>query len=241
MSKIPLTAKGSMTIRLNETQSADQWRSLISVIIGAGVRWQTSKILALGAFPSDITTDRGSNHYSKFDCFFALGGFDNRSTYIMIAKVDHDAVYGAGDGRFGRVTKGRHLLKDIQEGENILDIRPVIVEVSEKDVFVTSDLSTELEEDMSIETYVGVKLDKASIVSCEQFLVVTDNNILETTDRTASYVANSSRPDVTLVPEAEGIRDVNDVTVRHEGSGTGQSTFIVSADNSQVRIIILGK
>ena len=92
---------------------------------------------------------------------------------MMMAKIDHEGGYGIKDGRFGRVTRGRHILKEIDEGEKVEAIRPVVLELSEKDAFVTKDLDLVLEEGMVVDTCVQVALDRRSPVSCEQFLVIT--------------------------------------------------------------------
>jgi putative methanogenesis marker protein 3 len=220
-----VTPKGSMVVRLNDTPLAEAWRELLPTIVGSGVRWKSSKVLAVGSFPSTLEVDRGRYHYSKYDCYFSLGGFDNKTTYVMVARIDHEGAYGIKDGRFGRITRGRHLLDEIQEGDKILEVRPVVLEFSEKDAFTTTDLNLELEDDMAIETFVRVDLDKSSPVSCEQFLVVAERGAINITDRTSTFSANSDRLDVTLVPEHNEVRQDGDVTVRHQGSGTGRVYF----------------
>jgi len=220
-----VTSKGSLFLRLNGSEFADRWRELVPQIIGSTVRWQSSKVLAVGSFPTTLEVDRGRYHYSKYDCYFSLGGFDNRSTYVMIAKIDHDGTYGTAEGKIGRITRGRHLLQEIDEGEKIIDIRPVVLELSEKDSFATNDLDLRLEDGMSVETCVRITLDRRSPISCEQFLVVAGSGRLDITDRTATYSANSKRMDVTLVPEHVEVRQEGDVTVRHEGAFTGRIYF----------------
>ncbi len=217
-----VTSKGSFVIHLNDTELAKTWRDLVPQIIGGGVRWQSTKVLAIGSFPTALEVDRGRYHYSRYDCFFALGGFDSRSTYMMVAKIDHEGGYGIKDGRFGRVTRGRHILKEIEEGEKVEAVRPVVLEMSETDAFVTKDLDLVLEEGMAVETCVQVALDRRSPVSCEQFLVITGGNRFAITDRTSTYSANSERMDVTLIPEHVTVREDGDVTVRHTGAFTGR-------------------
>ena len=217
-----VTSNGSMFLRLNDSVFADRWRKLIPQIVGCTVRWQSTKVLAIGSFPTDLNVDRGRYHYSKYDCYFSLGGFDNRSTYMMIAKIDHDGSYGTAEGKIGRITRGRHLLDENEEGEVIKEIRPVVLELSDKDAFPTTDMDLRLEDGMSVETFVRVDLDRRSPISCEQFLVVAGSGRLDITDRTATYSGNSKRMDVTLIPEHVEVREEGDVTVRHEGAFTGR-------------------
>ncbi len=239
-------SKGSFVIRLNDSPFAEVWRQNLAQIVGSGVRWQSLKVMAMGSFPTELEVDRERYHHSKNDCFFALGGFDNRSTYIMIAKVDHDGGYGVKDGRFGRVTRGRHLLREIKEGERILDIRPVVLQMSEKDAFATTGLDLVLEEGMAVDTYVHVDLDRRSPVSCEQLLVVSGDQRLNVTDRTFTYSGNSDRMDVSLVREHVEVREEGDVTVRSEGSFTGRVYFYrkrrqLSSAHNHVGKVTLGQ
>ncbi|NLT36995.1 MAG: methanogenesis marker 3 protein [Methanomassiliicoccus sp.] len=218
-------SKGSFVIRLNDSRFAEVWRQNIGQIVGSSVRWQSTKVMAMGSFPTDLEVDRERYRYSKHDCYFSLGGFDNRTTYVMISKIDHEGSYGTKDGRFGRVTRGRHLIKEIDEGEVIKDIRPVVLELSEKDAIATTDLDLKLEEGMAVDTYVHVDLDPLSPVSCEQLLVISGEQRLDITDRTSTYSANSKRMDVSLVHEHVAVREEGDVTVRSEGSFTGRVYF----------------
>ena len=220
-----VTPRGSFIVRLNGSEFAKAWRDLLPQIKESGVRWRTTKVLAVGAFPSSVEVERGHHAYSEYDCFLALGGYDSSTTYMMIARADHVGAYGVKGGRFGKVTRGRYVLDLVQEGDNILDIRPVVLEMSAKDSFATSDMELKLEEGMSVDTYVGVDLEKRSPVSCEQFLVIAGDGVLTITDYTPTYSANSSRTDVTLINEYSEVREEGDVTVRHEGPGTGRLYF----------------
>jgi len=240
------TPKGPMILCLNDSPFAGIFRKVIEQIAGKGVRWRTSKVLAVGAFPTNIEVSRGTHHYARYDCFFTLGGFDNRTTYVMIGKIDHDGEYGVEGGVFGRITIGRHVLRDLDEGDKILGIKPVVLEMSAKDAFVTDDMRMKIEDGMSVESYIGVKLNKDSPVNCEHFLVVTENGVLPVTDRTETYVACSTNMDVSLIPEAISVREEDMVTVRHEGGGMGRIYIYkvrrqVAPTHSNVGMITTGK
>ena len=216
------TPKGPMGLRLNDSKYAALLREIVKDIKGKKIRWQTSKVLAIGAFPTQIEVSHEPAKYEKFDCFFALGGFDSRTSYLMIAKLAHEGKYGSTGAVMGKITKGRHILQELQEGESILDIVPVIEEISEKDAFITADMKFKLAEGMSVETYIRVKLDRRSPVNCEHFLLVTEKGALPITERTETYSSCSVNMDVKLVAEDLAIREPGTVTVRHEGAGAGR-------------------
>ncbi|MDD1747246.1 MAG: hypothetical protein LUQ16_05745, partial [Methanomassiliicoccales archaeon] len=196
-----VTPKGPIGLRLNDSKYAALFRELISDIRGKGVRWQTSKVTAIGSFPTQIEVSREKASYGKFECFFALGGFDSKSSYIMISRINHEGAYGTAGAVFGKITRGRHILSDLREGEQITDILPVVEEVTEKNAMVTDDLDQKLEDGMSVETFVGIKLEKGSPVNSEHLLVLTEKGVLPITERTESYSACSKNLDVSLVAE----------------------------------------
>jgi len=217
-----ITPRGPMGLKLNDSRYAALFRELLNDIKGKGIRWQTSKVTAIGSFPTQIEVSRDKAAYNKFECFFALGGFDSRSSYIMIARITHEGAYGTPGAVFGRITKGRHILSELQEGERILDIVPVIEEVTEKDAVVTDDLNHVLQDGMSVETFVGLKLERSSPVNVEHLLVITEKGSFPITERTQSYSACSKNLDVSLVAETSTIREPGIATVRHEGAGQGR-------------------
>lgn len=220
-----VTSKGSMILRLNDSRFAHIVEDLIPQIVGLAIRWRTSKLLAIGSFGTDIEVTRGSFRFKRYDCFFSLGGFDSTTSYFMVAKVDHQGQYGVDGGVFGRITRGRHLLKELDEGDKILEIKPIVLEMKEKDAFVTDDLGIKLEDGMSIETHVSVSLSPQSPVSSEHFLVLSRNGHIPITETTSTYNACSKNLDVSLMAEKVMVRDANIVTVRHDGAGEGRVYF----------------
>jgi len=222
-----ITNRGSFAIRVKEGKWKTFWRDHHRDLIGKTVRWQTSKVTAVGSFSSDIVPSREPSSFTRYDCFFALGGYDNKTTYLMIANQDHQASYGVEAPVFGRITTGRHIINSVQETDTILDIRPVIIELSSKDAFATTDLDTKLEDGMSVETYIAVKLDERSPVSVEHFLVALEKGkgTVQVTDKTESFTASSTRMDVNLIEEVHAIREEDTVTVRHTGPGMGRIYF----------------
>lgn len=236
-----VTKAGSFTIRLNDTPFAETWINLKNSLIGIGIRWKTNKIIAVGSFQSELDVDRNRHDYMRYDCFFSLGGFDNSSTYMMIARIDHTAGYGVDGGVFGKVTRGRHTLEKLDEDDKILAINPVVIKTVEKNSFITSDMNTALEDGMIIESYVHVELNKNSPIGCEQFLVIAEKGVMEITDKTSTYSANSSRLDVSLIKESSGIRDDGTVTVRNDGSGAGRVYFYHERRQTSPNHTVIGK
>jgi len=223
-----ITGYGPIRLKLNGSKYAALFREITREIVAKGIRWQTSKVLAIGSFPTQMEVSHDRARYERYDCFFALGGFDSKSTYLMVAKIDHEGQYGISGAVVGRITRGRHILTMMKEGEALLDIVPVVEESLERNTVVTDDLNHKLADFDSVETYVKVKLDRDSPVGCEHFLVNTEKGILPITERTLTYCACSSEMDVKLVKEKSVIREPGVVTVRNEGNGMGRIYFYLT-------------
>ena len=227
-----LTEKGTMILRLDEGSDAELFRNKIHQIQGSTARWVNRRLASFGSFQTEIEVSAESRMYRKYDCFFSLGGGDNHTTYMMIAKNDHRGSYGAGSGRIGRITVGRHLLNDIAEGDNIFEIRPVMSETSTENVEVTSDLSYKLEEGYSVSTNVLIELDSRAPMAAEHLLIAASEGYFEVTEPVGSFLASSKRIDADLKPEFSTVREPGSVTVRNEGLGNGR--IFVYKDKRQV-------
>ena len=218
-----VTEAGTMVMRLNDSPLADLWRSMaMESMKGVNTRWVTHDIVAFGSFPTDLAVDRGTYRYKTYDCFFALGGFDNHTTYVMVARDSHSGSYGAGHGLIGRITVGRHILDSIREGDRILGVRPLMSETSTENVVVTDDLSYKLDEGYRVETAVSIDLDEGSPESAEHLLVLSSRGYIKASESTGSFVSCSDDLDVEIPSERIAIRDRGSVAVRNSGLGTGR-------------------
>lgn len=216
-----ITSEGTMVLHLNDTDGARLWKSMISSVEGSTIRWSTREIVAFGAFKTDIPTDRVERRYRRFDCFFTLGGFDNHTTYMMIAKKNHVRSYGASIDNIGRITVGRHIIDSMIEGEELMEIRPVVSESSTENVIVTKDLEYQLDEGYSVETNILIELDRSSPASSEQILAVTSKGHLNITESTGTIIGCRDDLDVRIPSETQSTREVGSVVVRNTGFGMG--------------------
>jgi len=216
------TKHGTMVMRLDDGDDGKLWRSMIESVRGTTLRWVTHNIIAFGSFPTKIKENDSQRMYRTYDCFFSLGGRDNNTTYMMVAREDHKWSYSAGPGRIGRITRGRHLVKLLREGDSIINIRPMVSEHSTENSIVTSDMGYKLEEGMTIDTYVRIELDPKSPMSSEHILVTTEKGCMSISDASGSYAACSDNMDMPLDDEDKSVRDIGNVTVRTVGTGAGR-------------------
>jgi len=240
------TPHGSFVLELNASPLASKWKTLIQMLVGKTIRWKTSKVTAVGSFPTDVEVNRMPAHLRRFDCFLALGGFDANSTYLMIAQIDHEGVYGVANPVVARVTRGRHVLELLQEGDVVTKVEPVVMELTSRDAYATTDLAQRLEAGMSVETYVRLKLDPRSPVACEHLLVAAEKGYLPVSEKSQTFTAASNRMDVSLIKEHSEVRQKDMVTVRNQGPGMGRIYFYnvrrqVSPSHSTVGMVQTGR
>lgn len=216
-----MTPRGEMVVHLYDTDDAKRFRASVENIKGVNLRWSTNEIAAFGSFPSDMSQSDEEGDYKRYDVFFALGGNDNQTTYVMVAKRAFRKAYGCGTGKIGKITVGRHLLAALDEGERIVDVHPVISETSQENVVITKDLGYKLADGYSIDTNILVKLNPASPMSAEQVLILSSKGYFNVSEGTGTFMGCRDDMDVDMEPEETGVRDVGTVTVRNSGVGKG--------------------
>ncbi len=226
---------GTMVLQLDDGDDARLFRSLIPDIRGTSTRWATRDIISVGSFRTGIKVDRTERRYRPFECFFGLGGFDNHTTYVMIAKRNHVHTYGAGTGRIGRITVGKHLLARLAEGEELIDIRPLVSETSSENVVITSDPAYPLEEGYRVETCINVVLDSASRASAERVLIVGSKGYINVDESTGSFLGCRDDMDADLPDEKHAVRSPGSVTVRSAGVGEGH--ILIYREQRQVSLV----
>ncbi|MCX6651529.1 MAG: methanogenesis marker 3 protein [Methanomassiliicoccales archaeon] len=219
------TSKGCFIIELNESAYSEAWKRLYHDVVGRNLRWQTTRLHAFGSFPTQFEKSRSTSSFKRYDCFFALGGYDVNTTYFMIARIDMSDDLGLDHAVFGRVTRGRHILDLLDEGDVIEHIEPVVLRMTSQNAFATDDLSLPVEEGMVIETYVEVKLDERSPLCCEHFLVVVGDGSIPIDEKGFSYSACEANMDTNLGQEYSDVRHPDTVTVRHQGHQVGKIFF----------------
>lgn len=221
------TAKGDARLKIiseKDKRSISFFLDLYNGLCGESGRigWKSADITAIGPFKSNLSLEKSEHIYKKWDVFFGFGGFDPSMTYLMISKRAHEAAYGTGpDAVIGRLTRGRSIISDLDEGDEIVEITPIVTK-AERVGFVTTDLNIEIEEGQEIFTYAKVKLFQEAPMSSEHFLSLTRDATISIDDHTHSYLASESLKGISLPVENIQYRSKYYLTVRNEGSEKGK-------------------
>ncbi len=221
------TAKGEARIKIvseKDTKAISFFLDVYNRLCSESgkISWKSEAITAIGPIKSNLSVEKSEHSYKKWDVFFGFGGFDPGMTYLMISKRAHEAAYGTGsDAVIGRLTRGRSIISDLDEGDEIEKINPIVTE-AERVGFVTTDMNTEIEEGQEIFTYAKVKLLQEAPMSSEHFLSLTRDGTFNIDDYTHSYLASESLKGLSLPIENIRYRSKYYLTVRNEGAEKGK-------------------
>ena len=189
---------------------------------GGMVAWKTEDITAVGPIATDLAVEKGVQSYKKWDVFVGFGGFDPGQTYLMISKREHEAAYGTGaDAVIGRLTRGRTIIVDLEEGDQIGGIHPIVTK-AERAGFDTTDLNTGIDEGQEIFTYAQIKLFRDAPMSSEHFFSLTSKGVFSVDDIAHTYVASKELEQLSLPVECIQYRSKYRLSARSAGAEKGK-------------------
>ncbi|MDI6885319.1 MAG: methanogenesis marker 3 protein [archaeon] len=221
------TAKGEARIKVareKETEAVSLFHKVYKKFHNdAGrVGWVSEDITAIGPIGTNLRVEKSEQRYKKWDVFFGFGGFDPGMTYLMISKREHEAAYGTGiDALIGKLTRGRSIVAELDEGDKIEAIRPLVTK-AERIGFVTSDLNTEIKDGQEISTFAKIKLSQEAPMSSEHFLSLAREEIFHVDVRTHTYLASEALKGLSLPVENIQYRSKYYLSVRNTGTEKGK-------------------
>jgi len=226
------TNKGEFKIEV-DPEKPELVSTWLSQIVGKQLRahWATIDALAFGPIPTNITPDRGTFDYQRYDLVFGAGGYDAKNTYVVVSKNRHTASHGspADGGVFARVISGKNIIAKLEQGDTINKIEPVIRWETLTDKITTTDMNTPLENGMKIFTYLSIELRKDSPYGSEHFLGLIGDGIIKVDDISSSYIVDNLLNGEDCPFESLDSRSEGAIAVRNKGSGLGR-VFIYKDD-----------
>ncbi|MBP1909699.1 putative methanogenesis marker protein 3 [Methanolobus bombayensis] len=237
------TSKGEFKIELldESSSSSKRWISIFKDLTELPVRWTNKDVLAFGPFSTDMEPARGTSEMERFTLLFGAGGGDAANTHIIVSKTRHSAEYGAPeDGVFARLISGKHVLPDLEKGDRILSIEPVVEWEKVGEHISTTDLSTKLENGYRIFTYIEIEIDPLAPEGAEFFFSVTRDGTFHIDYLSTSFISDHRFQGELVTYENFEARSTGSVFVRTVGYGAGKLFISTDDRTSSIMHSVIG-
>jgi len=224
------TTKGEIHLEL--VGENEDWMKYYQRFKGARVRWSALDAVAIGTVETDVKPEREPVEYNGYDVLFGTGGYDPKNTLLILCRRRHTSSYGAPrEGVFGRVVRGKNVLAQLEHGDRILEIEPIVRWETLAEKISTQDLKTKLEDGMKIFTYFLVELNSKAPEGAEHLLGITRHRVFKADVVSSSFISDNTLQGETCPYEAWDARLEGTVAVRTEGNGVGRC-YIYRADRT---------
>jgi len=230
------TSKGKLRIELVDPTLHDIWKESSKSISekSLAVRWTASGAVAFGTFQAVFTPERTSQNYEKWEVILGASGFEADKGQLIFIKKRHSGSYGGpatNRGVLARVVGGKGTLEELEEGDRILSVDPIVEWEDLTEKMATTELSTPLEEGMEIFTRFEVQLRQEAPRGAEFFLAATRDDVFQTDTLSSSYISTNVLHNEPITFEHREPRLEGMVTIRSSGRGLGK-IFIYKADRT---------
>ncbi len=215
------TTKGEFRIELAGDHGI--WTRFKDDFINVKAHWDTPNSIAFGPFETDVVPERVEKKLNRYDVFFGTGGYDAKNTYLMFSKNKHFSDYGSpADAVFGKIISGKGIIALLKQGDAITKIEPVIKWETLLDKICTTDLTTKLEDGMSIFTYFKVDLVNEAPEGAEHFLALIRKKTVNVDTFSNSFISDDGLKGEGCPYEHWEARSEGTVAVRTDGLGNGR-------------------
>jgi len=195
------------------------------------LHWQDRYAAAFGPFSTQIRPARKPGLYERGDVILGCGGYDPLQSYLIFSKIRHSSDHGADEtgGVIGRVVAGRAVLDRWTTGDRIERIEPVISWADTSRSFTTTDLTTPLEDGMSLVTsvavmaqgYVPERISTEAAASVEHLLASLEGGHFTVSRATSTHILDSGTAGTGVEAGHRYPRREGTVSVRTAGGSSG--------------------
>lgn len=235
-----ITSKGEFGIELTGDQK-DVWIGSYDRLAGSKLKWSTGQAVAFGPFASDVKPGKGEADLKTWDVCFGTGGYDAKSSYIIISKAGHSSDYGAKGKPFGRVISGKSVIPALGTDDYIKAIEPVVRLEKFANKLVTTDESLPAEDGMEIHTELEIELIPTARDGAEHFYSAIKNGTFPVDFAASTFVSSDVMLGELCPFENLAARSEGSVSIRTDGAGRGR-IYISKADmTSNIYHSIIGR
>ncbi|MEM0319813.1 MAG: hypothetical protein QXS67_00135 [Candidatus Nezhaarchaeales archaeon] len=165
------TTKGSFVVEVYE-ESIETWRNVLRNIGTLKVKWSTPRDIRLGVFTINLRPELKTKEWRAWDVLVSAEGLDVENAHLIILKARQTATYAIPQGidRLGRVSRGKNVVLNLQVGDLITSVKPMVTPEQLSKAIVRLDVNDEITEPIDIFTKVKIRLFDSSPVSAELFM-----------------------------------------------------------------------
>ncbi len=230
------TAKGKIRIELLETGMQNVWHRCVDEIVDLEARWADSRAVAFGPLFASLTPTRQEHEYDRWEVVLGASGFEADRVQFVFVKRRHTAAYGVPDenrGVFAAIVGGKDILDELEKGDMILSVDPIVEWEDLTEKTVTKDRTLLISEGMEIYTTLRIDLVEAAPYGSEFVLAATRDDIFSIDAVTSSYISSDILLTEPIQFEHREPRSEGAVTVRTTGRGAGR-IFIYKSDRTSL-------
>jgi putative methanogenesis marker protein 3 len=235
-----VTGKGEFVIELIGNQK-EVWLRSYDRLAGSKLKWATGQAVAFGPFVSGVQPARGETELKTWDVSIGTGGYDAKSSYLIISKANHSSDYGARNKPFGWVISGKSVIPALGTDDYIKAIEPVMRLEKFANKLVTTDESLPVEDGMEIHTELEVELTPKAKDGAEHFYSAVKDSTFPVDFAASTFVSSDVMLGELCPYENLAARSEGSVSIRTDGAGRGR-IYISRADmTSNIYHSIIGR
>jgi putative methanogenesis marker protein 3 len=235
-----VTSRGEIRIELTGNLK-DIWLGCYGRFAGAELKWATGQAVSFGPAPSGVKPGKGAVDMKRWNVSFGTGGYDARSTFLILSKANHTSDYGVRDGVFANIVSGRNVLASLGAGDSIVSIEPVIMLEKFASKVVTTDVSLPLEDGMEIHSELVVELLPKAKDGAEHFYAAVKDGTFPVDFAASTFVSSDVMIGELCPYENLAARSEGSVSVRTDGSGRGRIYISKGDMTSNIYHSIVGR
>lgn len=216
------TTRGPFVVEVSK-ENVETWRSILKNIGALKVKWSTPRDVRLGAFTINLKPELKTREWKAWDVLISAEGLDVENAHIIILKASQTMAYAVPQGvdRLGRVSRGKNVVLNLQVGDSITSIRPMIMPEHISKAVVKLSVDDEIVEPMDVFTKVRVRLFDSSPIAAEFFMSLVEMHGFTISKALSTFVRNDFFKGLQVPLENKSRRVRGSLTVRVSGHDMG--------------------
>ncbi|MDH5815509.1 MAG: methanogenesis marker 3 protein [Candidatus Nezhaarchaeota archaeon] len=236
------TTKGSFVVEVYE-ESIETWRNVLRNIGTLKVKWSTPRDIRLGVFTINLRPELKTKEWRAWDVLVSAEGLDVENAHLIILKARQTATYAIPQGidRLGRVSRGKNVVLNLQVGDLITSVKPMVTPEQLSKAIVRLDVNDEITEPIDIFTKVKIRLFDSSPVSAELFMSLIEMHGFTVTKALSTFIRNDFFKGLRTPLENKSRRVRGSVTIRISGHNVGSIYVYKKSCPSSLHHSVIGQ